>query len=181
LEGLALTRWTRFVIRNRKEAGAPRRAAAEPDSGFLDEQSFTAATERALGHDEECALVLIELSGLEDLLPELGGAADALVVAAENRLARAIRPGDLVGRVGYGRFALLSRREDGPEGVDLIAARLADRLGVPFRIGGRQVAVTPHIGVATSADGRTAAALLERAQASLTPVRGDSSAPPPPS
>jgi GGDEF domain-containing protein len=176
---LALTRWTRFVTRNRKEAGAARRPAAELDSGFLDGQSFTAATERALAHDEECGLVLVELSGLEDLMPELAGGADALVVAAENRLAGAIRPGDLVGRVGYGSFALLSRREDGPEGVDLIAARLADRLGEPFRIGGRQVAVTPHIGTATSADGRTAAALLERARASLAPVRDDGSAPPP--
>jgi GGDEF domain-containing protein len=70
------------------------------------------------------------------VLIQLEGAPDVAVAAAEARLLRAIRPGDLVGRLADDRLAVLAEtsggRAAGKRVTDSLATRIAARLGEPF-------------------------------------------------
>jgi GGDEF domain-containing protein len=138
------------------------------DEAVLDRAAFTAATERALGRGESRGMVLVAL-GVDHLGLDAG--ADALLVAAESRLARTVRPGDVVGRLGRGRLAVLAGRGHSRDDAARIAERVADRLAEPFHIADREVEVGLRIGIAVDAD--DAEALIRRAEESLAVVRED--------
>jgi GGDEF domain-containing protein len=144
-----VTRFSRFSISN------PIDALAAGDevlfSGAVDGIAFTAATERALAHGEDRAVVLIELDG----------ARDAIRAAAEARIARVIRPDDLLGRLDDTRFAVLTERR----GADPVASRVGERLREPFSVGSEQVRLTLQVGVGYGeANVETAAAILREAE-----------------
>ena len=127
--------------------------------GIVDAARFSAATERALAHGEDRAIVLIQLDG----------APDAVVAAAEARLLRAVRPGDLVGRLGPDRFAVLAEtsggRNAGARVTRSLASRVAARLSEPFHVGGETISLRPRLGVAfAEGDADTAAKILARAE-----------------
>jgi GGDEF domain-containing protein len=103
----------------------------------LDAEAFGAATNRALAHEENRAVVLIRLTG----------APEAVIAAAEARIVRTIRPSDLLGRLGHDRFAVLTAQGGGRAGAERVAARLAHRLIEPFHVGGESVRLMPRIGV----------------------------------
>jgi GGDEF domain-containing protein len=130
--------------------------------GIADAAQFSAATERALAHGEDRAIVLVELHG----------APDAVVAAAESRLLRAVRPGDLIGGLGDDRFAVLAETSGGrvaAAGVtQSLSRRIAARLSEPFHVGGETVQLSPRVGVAFAhGDADTAAKLLLRAEQAL--------------
>jgi hypothetical protein len=135
--------------------------------GIVDAASFSAATERALAHGEDRAIVLVELVG----------ALDVVVAAAESRLVRAVRPGDLVGRVGEHRFGVLAETSGGraaAEGVTRsLAGRIGARLAEVFNVGGETIKLSPRVGVAfTKGDADTAAKLLLCAEERFEPPPG---------
>jgi GGDEF domain-containing protein len=148
-----LNRWTRK--RNPEE----RTSAAAPGPGVVDERAGVATTERALAHREDRALVLIELDGAEGSATAQG----ALATAAETRIARTIRPDDLLGRLDDGRFAVLTEQD----GAARVAIRLGERLREPFDVGGERLRLIPQIGVGYSdREVATAAAILREAESS---------------
>ena len=163
-----MARWTRFVIRNRKKVLSPEPEPARVggEGAVLDRADFLAATEQSLERGHGRGIVLVVL-GVDDL--GLGGGADALLLAAENRVARTIRPGDVVGRLDRNRLAVLAGRSDDPDHAARIAERVADRLAEPFHIAGREVEVGLSIG--TAMDGDDVEALIQRAEESLAIVR----------
>jgi GGDEF domain-containing protein len=127
--------------------------------GIVDAARFSAATERALAHGEDRAIVLVDLHG----------AADVAIAAAEARLLRAVRPGDLVGRLGDDRFAVLAETSGGRAAGDRVtrslSRRVAARLSEPFYVGGETLTLSPRIGVSfAKGDADTAAKLLARAE-----------------
>jgi predicted signal transduction protein with EAL and GGDEF domain len=147
--------------------GAERPATHPWEKGVVDAAGFSAATERALAHDEERAIVLIELQG----------APDAVVAAAEARLVRAVRPGDLVGRLRDDRLAVLAETSGGRATAAAVtqslSGRIAARLNEPFHIGGRTIKVRPRVGVAFGeGEADTAAKLLRRAEEEFQPPPG---------
>jgi GGDEF domain-containing protein len=160
--------WTRFVIRNRKKglSPEPEPARAGEEGAVLDREDFLAATEQSLSRGNSRGMVMVVL-GVDDL--GLDGGADALLLAAENRLARTIRPGDVVGRLDRDHLAVLAARSDDPDHAARIAERVADRLAEPFHIAGREVEVGLRIGIAV--DGEGAEVLIRRAEESLAIVR----------
>jgi GGDEF domain-containing protein len=128
---------------------------APRSSGVVDYARFSAAAERALAHGEGRGVVLIEVDGADD----------AVMLAAEARIVRTIRPSDLLGRLTRYRFAVLARTDGGPEQVGRVATRVATRLGEPFNVGGRHVKLVARIGVAVAeGDADTAAKILLRAE-----------------
>lgn len=132
--------------------------------GIVDAARFSAATERALAHGEDRAVVLVQLDG----------APDVAVAAAEARLLRAVRPSDLIGRLGSDRFGVLAEtsggREAGSRVTDALAGRIVSRLTEPFHVGGETLNLTPRVGVAfAEGDADTAAKLLQRAEAGFEP------------
>ena len=161
-----MARWTRFIVGDRKKEPAvhvsERRSVEE---AVLEGPAFMAAVEGALRGGRNRGVVVAALS-----LDDVEGAA-ALLVAAESRIARVIRPGDVIGRLGQGRLAVLAGRDEGPDGAARITERIADRLAEPFHIAGREMEVGLRIGVASG--DRDAAALLELAEESMATIRAD--------
>jgi GGDEF domain-containing protein len=165
-----MARWTRFVIRNRKDAAPePAGGTVGADGEVLDRDAFIAAAERSLSRGSGRGLVMVAL-GVDHL--GLDGGADALRVAAESRVVRTVRPGDLVGRIDRDRLAVLASRGDDPDHAARIAERVADRLAEPFHIAGREVEMGLSIG--TSMEGDGAESLIRHAEESLAVVRESS-------
>ena len=138
---------------------------AQFDEAILDRRTFAIAIERALAHGEERALVLVDPRSAPDAGPQ---AEDwgALMLAFEARMARTIRPGDLLARLDGDRLAILTEPQTARGAAERVAARLADRLGEPFHVGGREVELRPRIGVGyPDGEADTAAAMLRRAEA----------------
>jgi predicted signal transduction protein with EAL and GGDEF domain len=161
-----LARWTQLITRTRKKVLAPA-ARREHDEAVLELPAFTASAGRAIADGDGRGMVVVSI-GVDGL--GLDGGGQALMVAAETRVVRAVRPGDVVGRIGEGRLAVLAGPDEGPDGAARIAERVADRLAEPFHIAGRQVAPALRIGVA-NADGEGVEQLLRRAEESAAVVR----------
>jgi uncharacterized membrane protein YdfJ with MMPL/SSD domain/GGDEF domain-containing protein len=139
------------------------------EGAVLDRDAFIAAAENSLSRESGPGLVMVAL-GVDHL--GLDGGADALRVAAESRVVRTVRPGDVVGRIDRDRLAVLASRGDDPDHAARIAERVADRLAEPFHIAGREVEMGLSIG--TSVEGDGAEALIRHAEESLAVVRESS-------
>ena len=143
-----MDRFTRFTGRN--QAKGQHEALETLGAGVLDQAAFTVATETALAHGDQRAIVLIAVGGN-----------DAVRAAAETRILRAIRPDDRLGRLDDGRLAVLTAMD----GAARVAIRLGDRLREPFNVGPEQVRLVPQVGVGYSyADVVTAEAMLREAE-----------------
>ena len=141
-------RFTRFTAKN--QANDRPGSVQTLGPSVLDAVAFAAATERALAHGDQRAIVLIELD-----------ADHAVKVAAETRILHAIRPDDRLGRLADGRLAVLTAMD----GAARVAMRLGDRLREPFNVGAEHVRLSPQVGVGYAyADVVTAEAILREAE-----------------
>ncbi len=124
LTGLA----NRVLLMDRLEAAA-HRAERSPDSRF--------------------AVLYCDLDGFKGVNDQLGhDAGDELLVTVARRLERAVRPGDLVSRLGGDELAVLLDGVTGVEEAAGVADRLLAALAEPCAVDGREVVVTGSVGVA---------------------------------
>src|SRR5690606_5760260 len=75
-------------------------------------------------------------------------AGDQLLQEVADRFRRALRPADLVARVGGDEFVVLCPDLDRADGALALASRLADALAEPIDLPGGRVVVSASIGVA---------------------------------
>ena len=126
LTGLA----NRVLLMDRLEAAA-HRAERRPDSRF--------------------AVLYCDLDGFKGVNDQLGhDAGDELLVAVARRLEKAVRPGDLVSRLGGDEMAVLLDGVTGVEEAAGVAERLLAALAEPCAVDGREVVVTGSAGVAVA-------------------------------
>ncbi len=119
---------------------------------YLDVDDFKAVNDRA-GHD----------------------AGDEVLVRLARRLARTVRPGDTVGRIGGDEFVVVCGGLDTDDDVARMRARIEEAVGRPLLLGGGTELVTASVGVAV---GRGAAeepeVIIRRADEAMYEVkRGD--------
>lgn len=126
LTGLA----NRALVLDRAEEmlTAPRRGAGQVGALFVDLDHFKAIND-SLGHE----------------------AGDELLVSLAERLQRAVRAGDTVGRMGGDEFVILF--ESDAAGSERLAGRICQMLSVPVELGGRPYPVTASVGIALAAGG----------------------------
>jgi diguanylate cyclase (GGDEF)-like protein len=99
------------------------------------------------------AVLYCDLDGFKGVNDQLGhDAGDELLVAVARRLEAAVRPADLVSRLGGDEMALLLDGVTGVEEAAGVAERLLATLAEPYDVDGREVVVTVSVGVAV-ADG----------------------------
>ncbi|RBY75529.1 hypothetical protein DQ238_19480 [Geodermatophilus sp. TF02-6] len=97
------------------------------------------------------AVLYCDLDGFKGVNDLLGhDAGDELLVAVARRLEEAVRPGDLVSRLGGDELAVLLDGVTGVEEAAGVAERLLAALAEPYALDGREVVVTVSIGVAVA-------------------------------
>jgi diguanylate cyclase (GGDEF)-like protein len=126
LTGLA----NRVLLMDRLESAA-HRAERSPDTRF--------------------AVLYCDLDGFKGVNDQLGhDAGDELLVTVARRLEKAVRPGDLVSRLGGDELAVLLDGVTGVEEAAGVADRLLAALAEPCAVDGREVVVTGSVGVAVA-------------------------------
>jgi diguanylate cyclase (GGDEF)-like protein len=93
---------------------------------------------------------------------------DDLLVAVAQRLTNGLRSGDTLGRLAGDEFVILCEDIDGPDRVELIAARLGAAVAAPFFLGGVKLEMTASVGIAFSGPGdQLSDKLLEEADMAM--------------
>jgi diguanylate cyclase (GGDEF)-like protein len=152
----------------RRNAELQRLAAMDALTGVANRRRFFEAAEEAMrGGGAPISVQMLDLDHFKAINDRLGHAAgDEVLREVAKRLCLAVRPGDLVGRLGGEEFAVLM---PGCRPAD--ALRVAERCRTaissrPVQIPdlGEQVAVTASFGIAGTADAtQTLATLLQHA------------------
>ena len=146
------------------------RALHDPLTGlanrFLVTQWLTSALQEHLGRD--VGVLYCDLDRFKVVNDSLGHTAgDDVLIEAAARLCAAVRPEDLVGRVGGDEFVIVCERIGGSDDLMKLAARLADSLDEPIIIGEHAHTVTISIGAAVGRSTDSADEVLMRADMAL--------------
>jgi diguanylate cyclase (GGDEF)-like protein/PAS domain S-box-containing protein len=109
---------------------------------------LTVALARADRHGTAVAVLFLDLDRFKVVNDSLGhGVGDRLLVAAADRLATTLRPGDTVARFGGDEFVILCEDLEGKGDADLIAERVAATIAEPFQFEDTEVFVTCSTGI----------------------------------
>jgi diguanylate cyclase (GGDEF)-like protein len=97
----------------------------------------------------EAAVLFLDLDRFKPVNDQLGHfVGDRLLRTVADRLAGALRPGDLVARIGGDEFAVLCERLAHADDAGHVADRLLDALAAPIVLDGHEVSITASIGIA---------------------------------
>ncbi len=128
-----------------------------------------------LGKGECLALLAIDLDGFKRINDTYGHqAGDALLSLFAKRLQTKTRDSDWAARLGGDEFVIISRHLSNPMEACLVAARLAEVLSSPYRIGGLELQVKASIGIACAPmHAKGVEALMKRADKALYQAKAD--------
>jgi diguanylate cyclase (GGDEF)-like protein/PAS domain S-box-containing protein len=99
------------------------------------------------------AVLFIDLDHFKQVNDAFGSAlGDELLRQVGNRLARSVRSGDTVGRLGGDAFSLIHSMADGEHAAAEIANTLRAALRAPFELEGHRVPITASIGISIYPD-----------------------------
>ncbi|MFZ1907778.1 MAG: EAL domain-containing protein, partial [Burkholderiales bacterium] len=134
---------------------------------------FSEALERIIGQARRggwtVGVLFIDLDRFKGVNDTLGHAAgDELLQQVAGRLLHCVRVRDVVGRLGGDEYALILPALERPEHAGSVAAKILESFARPFEISGRELFVTPSIGITLfPADGAEAGELLRNADAAM--------------
>jgi diguanylate cyclase (GGDEF)-like protein/PAS domain S-box-containing protein len=96
----------------------------------------------------ELALLFVDLDGFKSVNDSYGHAAgDRLLQMVAERLRACVREGDTVARLSGDEFTVLLRDISDDEGVQRIAAKIAESIACPYEMGEYHATVTASIGI----------------------------------
>jgi diguanylate cyclase (GGDEF)-like protein len=121
--------------------GLPNRAHF---NGYLDQ-----ALEHRKASGELLALLFIDLDRFKAINDTLGHEiGDRLLIEAGQRISQCVRGNDLVARLGGDEFTIVINTVKSSNDVAVVSKRVLEALEQPFIYGGRDVFVSPSIGIA---------------------------------
>jgi diguanylate cyclase (GGDEF)-like protein len=154
------------------------RATHDPLTGLLNRTELIDLTERALrrrtSEASPVALVYVDLDGFKVVNDGWGHlVGDEVLRAAAARMAAALRPSDVLARVGGDEFAVLCEAVRAPEDAAAVAERIRRAVSRAVDVEGVTTRLSATAGVAIAEPGDTAEALLARADDSMYAARRD--------
>ena len=176
---------TRMVARTARMAASLQKANAElrhmvlhdpltrlPNRLLLEDR-IGQAIEGCRRPGARCAVLFIDLDRFKSVNDSLGHLyGDELLRAVADRLRLAMRSEDTVSRLGGDEFVVLVRQLARYEDAELVARKLVETVGAPVTIHGRELSITPSIGVAIHPEhGATVHALITNADAAMYHVK----------
>ncbi|MBI5752043.1 MAG: EAL domain-containing protein [Hydrogenophilales bacterium] len=94
------------------------------------------------------AVLFLDLDRFKNINDTLGhDTGDSLLKAVAERLTICLRPGDTVSRLGGDEFTILLANVAHVDDVTRVAQKILDQFIPPFRIGGRDLFISPSIGI----------------------------------
>ncbi len=129
---------------------------------FLDRLNL-ALKRRTRRRDQNCGLLLLDLDRFKEINDALGLAAgDGLLMAVADRLQASLRPEDSASRLGGDEFAVLVENILDQDDLEIVVARILEKMEQPFEVFGSFVRVSASMGVAMAGHDHTDAELLLR-------------------
>ena len=145
--------------RRRNEADLAHQATHDALTGLPNRGRFAEllqrATDRQHAHEQAgsphpIAVLFLDLDRFKFVNDSLGHeAGDELLVQVARRLQQALRPGDVLGRLGGDEFTVLAENIAHDHAMAL-AERLREQLATPFELAGGEFLMSSSVGVATS-------------------------------
>ncbi|MHB1526549.1 MAG: putative bifunctional diguanylate cyclase/phosphodiesterase [Candidatus Dormibacteria bacterium] len=151
------------------EAELIRQAQHDELTGLLNRRGLTEKMGGLAAHREGVhgAIAVLNLARLKEVNDSQGLAAgDEVLRIFAKRLARAVRPSDVVARLDGDTFAVAMPRVPASN-VEAAVARVIDRLGSHYRVGGRELDVDVAAGAAVCSDCDAPEEALRRAAVAL--------------
>ena len=117
----------------------------------------------------QMAVIFLDLDRFKNINDSLGHAVgDKLLIEVSRRLRGAVRASDTVSRLGGDEFVVLLPDLEHPDHVAHLAEKMLQVIAEPFDIDGRELSVTPSLGIALyPADGDDPESLLKNADAAM--------------
>jgi len=136
---------------------------------LLLEDRMRRATAQAGRQHESIAVLFIDLDRFKDINDTLGHAAgDRMLQEVAERLGKCVRDVDSVARLGGDEFVVLLAGLNDIEDAALVADKIVTTIAEPCQIGGKELRVSPSIGIAVfPSDGRTIDELLRNADTAM--------------
>jgi diguanylate cyclase (GGDEF)-like protein len=150
---------TEMTERERAEELARHEATHDQLTGLANRPHFLMRVARLqdrtdASSDFAYSVIVVNLDRFKSLNDSLGAAAaDKVLIQVARRLEGALRPEDMVARVGGDEFAILLFDISDVLSVSHIASRIQDQLQRVCEIGGEEVFLTASMGIAFSATG----------------------------
>ena len=144
----------------------------DPLTGLANRSLFMSRMQQAMqrhsSNRKQFAVLFCDLDGFKRVNDLFGHAAgDELLLKVGARMKAAVRSGDTVARLGGDEFAVLVEDVSSPDEVDATCRRILDALRERVQLSTEEVSVTTTIGVAMSATGKSADALLSQADLAM--------------
>jgi diguanylate cyclase (GGDEF)-like protein len=118
--------------------------------------------------DETVAVLFLDLDNFKTVNDSLGHkVGDQLLVAAGMRLHENVRPADTVARLGGDEFTLLVEDVRDVTDATALAQRIVEALSRPFYLDGRDVYLTPSVGIALNSGAEGPDDLLRNADLAM--------------
>ena len=138
-------------------------------------RQVTAHRERAR---PSVAVLFLDLDHFKEVNDSLGHAAgDRLLQSVAERIGSCVRDGDTVARVGGDEFVVMLLGLHEAEDAALVADKIISAVGTPSMIEGRELHITPSVGIAIFPDdGEDADALLRNADIAMYHAKRDGGA-----